>query len=135
MEHLDNSSWFEGFIDNRHIWTCDNDVSYQIMDPDEEAKDFHEEWTENFPDPHAFKYPINLIVGGITIKQISFISIDGGRYFVPLPEIEIGDNRERSFYWNRSSLEYKVGQIISRFYQEDKENLDTFAKETGIKIK
>jgi hypothetical protein len=74
-----------------------------------------------------------LRVAGATIKQIYFISLDGGRYFVPMPEIRPLPNERRSFYWERNSLLYKVGKLVSTFYHPH-ESLETFAGRQGIEI-
>lgn len=128
---VENEEWKKEFIDNKEVWICQKDNTYQI-EIGQEGRDFKEEWTQVYPDKqHTTLYPVYLKIGGVQIKQISFIFLDGGRIFVPLPKI-ITENDSRFFIWNRESLEYKIGKIIGYYYIYD--SLEGVAKMSKIKI-
>lgn len=131
-ELLDHAKWLKGFIDKQEVWTCEDDVLYQIaigMDGDE----FDEEWTRGFPDPTCSRLPVYLKVDGAVVRELTFVSLDGGRYFVPLPEIRTVSPEERSFYWDTTSLEFRVGRLVGHLHLQD-ETLETFANKRGIEI-
>ena len=51
-------------------------------------REFSEEWTRRFPDKMGSSaYPVGLKVQGVEIKELTFVSCDGGRIFVPMPKI------------------------------------------------
>ncbi len=102
-----------GFEDFREVWTCEDDALYQIVDR-QHITDYHERWTESFPDPTAREHLIDLNISGGTIQQISFISVDGGRNFVRQPEIAMVEGK-RVYYWDISSLALQVANVIARF--------------------
>jgi hypothetical protein len=80
------------------------------------AETFSEPWTENFPDQrHSGRCPVYLKIGAATVKEITFVSLDGGRVLVPMPRVRV-ENRRQIFYWRESSLEFSLGEIIGRFY-------------------
>jgi hypothetical protein len=131
-ELLDQAEWLHGFIDEKEVWTCEEDVLYQIVITYENGEEFYEEWTRGFPDPTTNRYFVHLDVAGVTIKQISFISLDGGRNFVPMPEIRPLENERRGFYLNKDSFQYKVARLVGRY--DHCETLDEFAVMKGIEI-
>lgn len=138
---LTHSNWTDEHIKHTLVWICSEDAIFQIEKGDE-TEDFTEEWTRKFPDVHGSRrYSVYLKIAGNIIKELTFISVDGGRYFVPMPKIRtigkeiIGtDSQKVEFYWETTSLEYKVGQIIGRFYGAMADNLEEFAQHTGIMI-
>jgi hypothetical protein len=47
---------------------------------------FNETWTKKFPDPNASSYYKEVYYNGTLIERMVFVSCDGGRYQIPLPE-------------------------------------------------
>jgi len=113
--YLDKSKWKKELIGNNRIWICEEDETYQIIDKDNYEK-FSAEWTQIYPDRlGSGKHSIILKINNIPIKEIIFIYCDGGRISVPLPEMEIKKDK-RVFFWDKNSIEYKLGKIIGHFY-------------------
>ena len=111
---LENSEWQKEFVDNDEFWISEVNNSFQIQ-AGEEGRDFHEAWTEGFPDPSTTRYPVYLKIKNSVVKELTFISIDGGRIFVPMPDRKI-ENDKSVFFWNMNSLEIKVANIIGEYY-------------------
>lgn len=128
---LENSSWRKEFIGHKEIFFSDNDNSYQI-EIGEKEREFTEEWTRVYPDKAgSFLKMVYLKVGGVLVKQFSFISCDGGRILVPLPGVKLIKNK-RVFQYDKNSLEYKLGKIIGDFYIY--KTIEGVASMSGIKI-
>jgi hypothetical protein len=138
---LQNSQWtnqeLSGAHDNITVWTSVEDPVYQIENSYEvENERLDEPWVKGFPDPHVAIYIVNLKVSGQIVKQERFVSLDGGRYFVPLPNVETNDevseSAELTYCYRRTSLCYLLGNVIGRYYYL--KNLDNFARHKGIAI-
>ncbi len=112
-KYIETSEWSQEWIDHREIWICQEDNSFQIHESDYH-REFSEEWTKRFPDRNAAQHEIILVVNGSRIKSYYFISADGGRIFVPMPKSEVTDHT-LSYYWNKDSMEYKIGRIVGKF--------------------
>ncbi len=127
---IENDEWRKEIIDHKEIWICERDNTYQI-EQGEANREFKEEWTKVYPNQNSYLYPVYLKISGVQIKELSFIFLDGGRIFVPLPQVE-SENGQRRFIWRRESLVFKVGRIIGDFYIYD--SLEGIAKMSSIKI-
>jgi hypothetical protein len=132
---LERAQWKKDILDSKMTWVCSEDASYQIVVDEESHKEFREEWTLKFPDTErASKSSVQLKIAGIIVEEMLFISVDGGRYFVPIPDIQALGEGKREFFWDRGSLKYKVGQVIAEFYNEWP-TFEDFAAHTGIEIR
>ena len=49
-------------------------------------EDFHEEWANQFSDPHATSSYVDLFYNGALIHRELYVTVDGGRASLPLPE-------------------------------------------------
>lgn len=127
-DYIQNKNWSEEYIDGNKVWICDEDNLYQIHERDD-TDEFSEPWTQVYPDKHGSgKYSVDLVYSNTIIKRFTFVYCDGGRINVVLPElytapehqmpnIEFDDpNDYRQFYWKKSSLKYKLMQLIGSFY-------------------
>jgi hypothetical protein len=119
------------------VWISEDDMSYQIAETDMVAvKEFNEPWVKRFPDKHTSSYYVNLIESGSVVKQETFVSLDGARYFVPIPKlVPIGDKWEATeykYYYERDSLSFLLGEVIGSYYIVN--NLEEFAARQGIEI-
>ena len=125
-------SWVREMIGNREVWISEVDNLFQIEVGDR-AGAFSEEWTRCFPDADGSSaYSVLLKVQGVEIKELAFISCDGGRIFVPRPAATPVGNQQLSFSYERGSLEYKVGQIVGQFYIYN--TLEGVARAAGITV-
>jgi hypothetical protein len=132
FETLLNHSWVREFIGNREVWISEVDSMFQI-EVGSKGREFSEEWTRRFPDEMGSSaYPVVLKVQGVEIKQLTFVSCDGGRIFVPMPRLT-GNEGQQAFTYDRESIEFKVGRIIGHFYIY--ETIDGVARWAGIKVR
>ena len=111
---IENASWRKEFINHKQVWICDKDNTFQIEIGDC-CGEWQEKWTKVYPDVNASEYPVYLKINNTTIKQLTFISCDGGRIFVPMPELQSEDG-QTAYIWKRNSLPYKVCQIVGGYY-------------------
>ncbi|MEO8394991.1 MAG: toll/interleukin-1 receptor domain-containing protein [Chloroflexota bacterium] len=128
------------------VWVCTDDVVLQIVEDYSTKDEFTEEWIKNISiysvyknkDKFAYSYSVYLALSGARIKEMTFISLDGGKYLVPLPSIKpasidsIDEDTPPKYFWSRDSLEYIVGLVIGKFFREN--SLDDFAKSIGITV-
>ena len=138
---LQNGQWSKRELSGRHgsktVWSSVEEPTYTIEDTYEVAnKNFSEPWTTGFPDPHTESRWVDLKISGETIEQLLFVSLDGGRYFVPVPRRIVSENLEesleRGFYYDRTSLQVLLGHVIGQFHISD--SLEEFARSRSIKI-
>lgn len=127
---LDNAEWYKEIIDHKEIWICREDCNFKIKNKFLND-DFSEDWTKVYPDKTAKKYVIFLYINGEPIKELIFISCDGGRIFVNWPDIEYKNNK-KLFYWNKNSVGFKTMKIIGEYYIY--KNIEGIAKMSKIKI-
>lgn len=113
--YLDKSEWIKTHVDDKEVWLADTDNTVQIHIGDRD-RDFTEPWTTVYPDKNSSLYPVYLKIGGTTIRQLNFISMDGGRIFVPMADRRVSANRALEYFWNVNSLEVKVCNIIGTYY-------------------
>ncbi len=126
-----NSHWTKLLIENRETWVCNLDNTFQIVQGDRE-RGFNEPWTDSLPDPNASVYQVCLKIGATIIKELHFISADGARIFVVMPEIGLDSHRGRYFFWNKDGIGVLVTNIVGNFYIY--ETLDGFAARSHIDI-
>jgi hypothetical protein len=114
---LYSSEWRSETIAFANVWICEGDNSFQVVQGESELDEgFAEAWTENFPDQqHSGRCPVYLKISGATVKEITFVSLDGGRVLVPMPQVRL-ENGKQIFYWREPSLKFKLGELIGRFY-------------------
>lgn len=115
FEHmLTASAWEKNYLNDTVTWTCPKDVTLKILVPDS-TDDFVEPWTERYPDKRGRRIDVQLKVNDSTIAELLFISLDGGRILVPMPRRVVTDGVQ-IFFWERDSIEFKVGQVIGHYY-------------------
>ncbi|MFC1663334.1 hypothetical protein ACFL04_04210 [Patescibacteria group bacterium] len=131
-KRLSDSNWSEKYIGNDKKWICDNDAAYEITIGESEGE-FDEEWTKGHPDPIVRKYPVYLLINGSKKEELIFISLDGGRYFIPLPEKKVIDEKSLPiYYYDHNSIIFKVASIIGDYYRYP--NIIKFASSKKIEI-
>lgn len=111
---LVTSNWKKEYINHREVWLAEDNNTFQIQSGDK-GDEFHESWTEMYPDQSTLKYPVYLKINNSTVKELDFISLDGGRIFVPMPDRTIEGDKVR-YLWNINSLEVKVCRVIGSYY-------------------
>jgi len=87
---------------------------------------------EAVPDQeHNSMCTVDLKINDSTVRVLSFISLDGGRYLVPLPR-KVMIDRKPVYCWERNSLDFKVGKIIGRYYRYT--SIEETARFLGVEI-
>ena len=127
---IENTSWRKELIEHKEVWICDKDNTYQIEIGDC-AGDWQEKWAKVYPDANASEYPVYLKINNTTIKKLTFISCDGGRIFVPSPELQ-SEQGQVVYIWREDSLPYKVCRIIGKYYIH--KTIEGVARMSKIKI-
>jgi len=128
---LESSQWHKEFIDHTELWNADDDNTFQI-ECGQKFRQFKEKWTDVYPDPDSSASPVYLKINGNVIKEINFISMDGGRIFVPMPDIRLRDDEIVEYFWNLNSLEVKVCRVVGSYYIYN--NLKGVAKRSKIEV-
>ncbi|MBU4312417.1 MAG: hypothetical protein KJ706_06845 [Candidatus Omnitrophica bacterium] len=111
---IENSSWRKELINHKTVYICDKNNTFQIEIGDY-GGEWQEKWAKVYPDANASKYSVYLKINNTTIKQLTFISCDGERIFVPLPELQ-SEGGQTVYIWERDSLPYKICQIVGDYY-------------------
>jgi type II secretory pathway pseudopilin PulG len=124
---IEESNWSCSTINGIETWVCDDDQTFQIQ-LGEPSHGFSESWTKMYPDPLSSEYPVILMIGGSKIKVLTFVSIDGGRIFIPRPDIQ----PDGEFFWDKNKLEFKVCSIIGNYYIYN--NIEGVAKRSNVKV-
>jgi len=114
-QRLETSHWQKRIIDGVEIWVCDDDNTFQIQSG-AQSRDFREAWTTVYPDPASRAYPVYLKIGDVVIKELTFISLDGGRISVPMAEARPAEGGNVEYFWNVNSLEVKVGEVVGSYH-------------------
>lgn len=133
---LEYSQWDKIIDGGKEIWICSEDALFQIIiDYDmEDGIEFSEDWTQKFPShTPGHKYPVKLTLAGLPIEIFWFISLDSGRYFVPMPELGNSDNDGLKYVWKRNSIIFKIARVVSYFYLTYP-TIDAFANHAEIEI-
>lgn len=112
---LRTSTWTKSFVGHIEIWMADADNTFQI-EQGESTREFRERWTTAYPDPNSTAYPVYLKINGTTIKELTFISMDGGRIFVPMAEVRLDATGTTEYFWNLNSLEVWICRVIGSYY-------------------
>jgi hypothetical protein len=113
------------------VWVADSDNTFQIHQG-EDSCDFNEQWTSVYPDANGSAYPVYLKIGAAVIKELTFISMDGGRIFVPMAEARTKPTGAVEYFWNLNSLAVKVCRIIGTYYIYD--DLEGIARMSKVDV-
>jgi len=115
-----HSNWerFLGIEDHISIYRHKIYPSFQItVDWDQEVvQGFSDEWIMRYPfrdDSNHVSYFVRLEANGIFLQRELFVSLDGHRYFVPVPRIMIGEDGVRNFYYD--GIQIQLAKIIGKF--------------------
>ena len=125
---LETSRWTQSVIDHTEVWMADADNTFQI-EQGERTREFRERWTTVYPDPNSSAYPVYLKINGTIIKELTFISMDGGRILVPMAGVRPVSEGAVEYFWNLNSIEVKVCRIIGSYYSyQDLEGVARMSK-------
>lgn len=128
---LEESEWKKEVIGNKEVWVSQENNTFQIQQGDY-INSFTEPWTTMYPDINAGRYSVYLKIGDSVIKELKFISLDGGRIFVPMTKRDFIDNKI-IYFWDMTSLDAKVCKIIGSYYIY--KNLYGVARQSKVEIR
>jgi hypothetical protein len=101
---------------SEHVRTWFPDALVQIVLEDPEQP-FNEPWVKNFADPGASRMLVHIKYGGATVHTETFVSVDGGRHMLPMPE-------------SQKSLKIdKLEYLLAELFNDD---LDTAMSQAGM---
>jgi hypothetical protein len=123
------------FSDKKSFWRYKKHPEFTIIQQENGIdwdSDADEPWMiYPFPDPNKKTYEIYIKSNRTLILKEVFITLDGSRYFVPLPRVAYGETiDENRYYYTRWQI--KISKVIGRYYRM--KSVEEFARENNIKI-
>lgn len=120
---------FQGTEAHLSIYRHKKYPSFQIIiDWDKElVENFHEEWINDslYPDKtNNASYYVKLEANTVLLGKELFVSLDGHRYFVPVPRVRVQKDGNRNFYYD--SQQIQLANIVGEYHFED--DIYAFAK-------
>lgn len=112
---LRESSWAPLGGSSKEVWIAESDNTVQI-EVAEDGSDFKEPWTTVYPDRSSKSYLVFLKMGESVIHKLIFISMDGGRIFVPITTPRAIPGGGVEYLWDLSDLKTAVCRVIGRYY-------------------
>jgi len=135
----DTENWEEvhlGLRGSNSLWRYKKHPEFTIEQQDEsDPWDYNktEKWMKYpLPDPSKTTYMMHVKAGNIVVYAELFITLDGGRYLVPLPRVEYHKVKEDNEYFY-TPLQVKIGDIVGNFYSM--KSLDEFIEKNEIEIR
>lgn len=117
--------WNVSFDDDAEIAVFKTNSSLRIetrhTDEFVHNDDFYEKWANKFPDPHARSYYYHVYFGATRLRKIIFVSVDGGRALLPLPNYAMD--------LSVKPIRYKIALIFDRF-----DSCDKYMKRAGLHL-
>lgn len=137
-KYLKNQNGWEKFIgieDHIYFYRYRKYPNFQItIDWDKEiVANFYEEWIDNLlisdKDNNA-SYIVGIEINSILMDKELFVSLDGHRYFVPVPNRIIAKEGKANFFYSQRQVQ--LANIVGRYHFE--KNIFEFAKNADINI-
>ena len=127
---LERGTWQEERIADRPTWICGQRSTFKIVQNDD-YQDFEEEWTNKVPDRTASMMTVQLKINDSAVAEMLFVTLDGGRYLVPLPRKRVVGGQV-VYFWESATLPFKVGRIVGRYYRCN--NIEEAARFLDVEI-
>ncbi len=127
--------WKKVYIDRiKYNWQYKNHPEFTI-EIDDESNDWGttESWMNYYPDSSKSASLVRVRANGQVLFIEEFISLDGGRYFVPLPKREIISESETDNYYYYTSIQVMLARIVSYYYRGN--NIEDFISNHNLEIK
>lgn len=132
LKNPENWEKFQGIEDHLSFYRHKKYPNFQIViDWDKElVENFHEEWINDglYPDKtNNASYCVRLEANAMLLDKELFVSLDGHRYFVPVPRVSVSnpETGERDFYYDTRQIQ--LANIVGVYHFGDK-NIYDFAK-------
>lgn len=134
---------FTSLLDSPYDWVIpegDTEMHHRIfpefnIQEGEKLNDpYREYWTDNFPDKSAYSKKIRVRYFGTLIYSMGFVVCDGGRYRISIPDLPpLGQTG--NYFLQRTSIEYKVTNLINRMYMGESDRLYRLLTSVGIDVR
>ena len=95
--------------------------------------DFQEKWVEIFPDKSASSHYIDIFYNGMVVFRIPYVTVDGGRCYLPLPERDFDENKKEIVKLKTPKNEYNFIKLVNSFLR-DYTRYDDYLKRAKIEI-
>lgn len=123
LKNPENWEEFQGIENHLSFYRHKKYPNFQIViDWDKElVENFHEEWMNEslYPDKNNnASYHVRLEANSMLLDKELFVSLDGHRYFVPVPKVLILKNDERDFYYDTQQVQ--LSNIVGKYHFGDK---------------
>lgn len=111
---ITHSHWEFKLFDNTQTWICEDTDEYQLVEWNVVVEKFQEEWTRIFPDNNNnASYQLFLKRNGIIVREFTWVSCDGGRVWMPIPERKnhcesVGWTCQMEYFFQKNSLNYRM---------------------------
>lgn len=76
---------------SRAVFKPDPTVSLEWGEVITPYREFHEDWTNKFPDSSAGSYYCDILLNGDAVRKVAYVAVDGHRCDLPLGRIETQD--------------------------------------------
>ena len=115
----DSSNWI--FNDEKGSYTYRDDLCLRIQRREYDfSQTFNEPWATNHSDSQAHRVEYDVFYNNSFVKNVSLVSVDGGRATIPMP---VNVNSANIFL-----EDYRFAKIVSP------ERLDEYIKRSGLII-
>ncbi len=121
LKKPENWEKFFGIENNLYIYRYKKYPNFQIVINwnHELVENFHEEWINDdiFPDKtNNASYYVRLEANSMLLDKEVFVSLDGHRYFVPVPKILSSNENKRVFYYDNQQVQ--LSKIVGVYHSE-----------------
>ncbi len=135
LKNSENWEKFQGIENHLSFYRHKKYPNFQIViDWDKElVENFHEEWINDnlYPDKtNNASYYVRLEANAMLLDKELFVSLDGHRYFVPVPKVLRVENDKREFYYDKQQIQ--IAKIVGKHHFE--KDIYEFAKECKCPI-
>lgn len=98
----------------------------------EHNNDFREDWANDFPDSKAMSSYIDFFYNGVLVYRDIIVSVDGGRCYIPLPNMEFDEKTHKIIDLSVTWQQYEFIKMINKF--ESSCDYDSYFSRTNIKL-
>lgn len=82
------------------------------------VENYQEEWIRDYPDKkHNASYFVRLEANAMLLGKEQFVSLDGHRYFVPVPRVRVQKDGKRNFYYDTQQIQ--LANIVGEYHFGD----------------
>jgi hypothetical protein len=127
-----NKNWKKFYMGRvEYNWQYKNHPEFVIEISHEDKKwSAIESWMRHYPDPLKNISIVKARVNGNILLTEVFISLDGGRYFVPVPKRKLISENEFKYWY--TPMQVRLSRIVGYYYNA--KTVEEFMSEHGLVI-